>query len=67
MVNTNENWAIKEKDLRIIDFFYNILSISRKQNNINLKFVFFKRRSTQTIYYLLNHFGKIKNANLNLV
>lgn len=21
MVNTNENWAIKEKDLRIIDFF----------------------------------------------
>lgn len=53
MVNTNENWAIKEKDLRIIDFFYNILSISRKQNNINLKFVFFKRRSTQTIYYLL--------------
>lgn len=42
MVKTNENWAIKEKDLRIIDFFYNILSISRKQNNINLKFVFFK-------------------------
>lgn len=27
MVNTNENWAIKEKDLRIIDFFFTIYSV----------------------------------------
>lgn len=59
-MNDEYKWKLghyrkKSSHVKIVNFHENRI-------NITLKFAFFKKRFAQTIYYLLNRFGKIKKC-----